>query len=190
MSRLFIALYLVSVGFLLLASEQSRVIAREEVVSKLPPALLTRHMQHPGCIAPDDEIMPQEDNFFHARLDSETELYGILCETSAYNWPYAIYVVRSGYLDDAERVLFAEFDGDTGWTGSDRLMNAQFEAKTGLLKGFSKARGPGDCGAQSALKWDGDRFVLVEYRYKSTCDGTATEPFPLIYKRDMPGKVR
>ena len=38
-------------------------------------------------------------------------------KASAYNWPYVVYLVRDGYVEDAERVFFADYSLTTGWTG-------------------------------------------------------------------------
>lgn len=183
MSRFVLALSIFCVSFLYLIHNNESVVADEGVVSSLPGKLLARHQQHPGCLKLDNPHMPREGAFFSARLNKTTELFGILCETSAYNWPYALYVVRDGYAEDAERLFFADYDQSTGWTGTNRLYNASFDKKTGELRGFSKSRGLGDCGSKTTLKWDGEQFSLVEFRYKDTCDGDIEKPFPLIYKR-------
>lgn len=183
MSRVFLIIYTLCVGILLLANERRVVLAEEAARPPFPADLLKRHMEFPGCIDPADQTMPKGDLGFTVRLDESTELYGILCETAAYNWPYAIYIVRDGYYFDAERVLFADYAIETGWIGSNLLYNASFDAATRQLRGFAKARGLGDCGSQTALEWDGNQFNLMEFRYKQECDENVDQPFPLIYKR-------
>jgi hypothetical protein len=183
MSRFVLALTIICASFVYLVHNNRAVLAGQETVSKLPAKLIARHHQYPGCMKLDDPDMPPAGVFFTARLDKQTELYGILCEPAAYNWPYAIYTVRDGVLKDAERLFFADYDRSTGWTGTDLLFNASFNKKTGELSGFSKARGAGDCGSQTILKWDEDLFSLKEFRYKENCDGDIEKPFPLIYKR-------
>ncbi len=160
-------------------------MAGEELITKLPAKLIALHQRYPGCLKLNDPVMPPEGAVFHARLDQQNEIYGILCEPSAYNWPYAIYLVRDGYAEDAERLFFADYSNAGGWAGTDLLFNASFNKKTRELLGFSKARGLGDCGSLITLKWNENQFSLMEFRYKENCDGDTEHPFPLIYKRHI-----
>ena len=195
LSRLFIALYILGVTVLLVASEQRSVVAQSAMpqekevtsieVASIPEGLQKRHQAFPGCIDISDPVMPEEGLYLHARLDANTELFGILCEPDVYNMPYAVYIVPEGYYEDAERAYFAEYSNETGWIGADVLYNPTFDQKQGILAGFSKARGTGDCGSKQALKWNGERLTLIEYRYKAECDENLDKPFPLIYKRHL-----
>ena len=185
MARFVLMLIVFSSGLLLFAPFDRLALARGDNIDRLPDDLVARHRQYPDCIRLDDPIMPREGRFFHARLDKETEIYGILCEPASYNWPYVIYLVRDGISGDAERLRFADYDRTTGWTGTDVLYNASFDRKTATLKAFSKARGLGDCGAKTTLKWHDKQFNLVEFRYKENCDGDIDKPFPLIYLRTI-----
>ena len=157
--------------------------ARSAAKAQIPAALLTLHQKYPDCVRPDDPTMPKRHNSFIAKVADKTMIYGILCEPSAYNWPYAVYVVRNGKAQNAERLNFAKYERASGWTGSNVLFNAQYDPESKQLESFSKARGAGDCGSQSILQWDGSQFTLIEYRYKEQCDGKTDKPFPLIYKR-------
>ncbi len=186
MSRTLFALLILCLSTVYLVHTNRAVTAREEAVTvKLPAALAARHQQFPECMPVDDPLLSRPGAVFKARLDAGAEIYGILCEAAPYNWPFAIYVVREGDFENADRILFADYDKLTGWTGADLLYNAHFDPKTGLLRGFSKARGLGDCGTLSTLKWDGHQFALLEFRYKDVCDEDTKKPFPLIYKRHI-----
>lgn len=164
--------------------------AAEPAAAGLPAEMLKRHMEFPGCTDPADEIMPKGDDLgFRARLDEGSELVGILCDGGAsYNAPYAIYIVREGLFADAERKYFADYALETGWYGSSVLYNASFDVRSGLLRGFAKASGFGDCGSQTALKWDGNDLAMVEFRFKQDCDGRSDRLFPLIYSRRGGGR--
>ncbi len=183
MYRILVALFFLCATVFYLVRSNPAVIASEEAGVKLPPKLLAFHTKSSNCLSLNDPNMPPVDKIFHARLDQNNEVYGILCEPSAYNWPYAIYLVRDGYTGEAERLLFADYSQSGGWTGTDLLYNAVYDANSHELKGFSKARGLGDCGSLIILKWHEDQFALAEFRYKDECDGDASTPFPLIYKR-------
>lgn len=161
--------------------------AKEQLASPFPAELLKRHMEFPGCTDPADEIMPRgEELGFRGRLDDSTEIVGIVCDGgSTYNWPYAIYIVRDGLYADAERKYFADYALETGWYGSSVLYNANYDAKAGLLRGFSMASGLADCGSQTALQWNGNELAMVEFRFKADCDGKPDVPFPLIYSRQI-----
>ena len=185
MSRIVFALSIICASTLYLVHTHRAVTAQESVVAKLPAEIIARHQQYPGCVSHNDPVMPPEGVVFQARLGNDAEIYGILCEPAAYNWPYAIYLVRDGDTENAERLMFADYDQSTGWTGTDLLYNASFDKDTGLLRGFSKARGLGDCGSLTTLKWDGEQFALIEFRYKDACDEDINTPFPLIYKRHI-----
>jgi len=164
------------------ASSLTQADARPDHADRLPAALLAQHQKYPDCLRLDDPAMPRRGASFSARLDKKTRIYGILCEPSAYNWPYAIYIVRNGNAGAAERLNFAAY-GENGWYGTNVLYNAYYNKENKMLQAFSKARGTGDCGSKSSLKWDGYELGLAEYRYKENCDGEIKRPFPLIYKR-------
>ena len=183
MSRIVLALSIMCASALYLVHTNRAVVAIEVQTSKLPAKMAARHQQFPGCLKLNDPNMPPEGIVFQDRLNETMQVYGILCETSAYNWPFAIYLVRDGELSDAERLYFADYSNDTGWTGTDLLFNASYDPKTKQLQGFSKARGLGDCGSLIRLKWTDEQFALMEFRYKEECDEDISKPFPLIYKR-------
>jgi len=187
MYRVFIAVFMIAVSALFLTGRNLEAVAAKNaaktVEAKLPAALIKRHQSFPGCVRLNGPVMPKNGSHIHARLDEDTELFAIMCEPSAYNFPYAVYIVRDGSYDDAERVYFADYALETGWYGAPVLYNPDFDQKTGLLSSFSKSRGPGDCGSRGVYKWDGNQLVLQEFRYKDECDGDISTPFPLLYKR-------
>ena len=189
MSRVIvIAASILGIGLSVLANQHDGIVAKEGEVTTLPPKLIELHERYPGCVKLNDPVMPRSHYAFSAKIDGETEVFGILCEPSTYNQPYAIYIVREGYYEDAERVFFADYNLESGWTGTDLLYNAYFNKNNGVLKGFSKGRGLADCGSQISMKWDGEQFSMMEYRYKDACDENTEKPFPLIYKRHQEKK--
>jgi len=185
MPRLFQILSFLTVSALLAIGIQRTANARQDHKTKLPADLLAYHQKYPDCAPLSDPMMPPVGTTFSAQLDKNTRLYGILCEPSPYNLPYAIYLVRGRDAKGAERLNFADYERSSGWAGTNLLYNAYFDKKTGTLNGFSKGRGLGDCGSQNTLQWDGNQFSLMEYRYKEECDGKVDKPFPLIYKRTV-----
>ena len=162
---------------------ESPEMAAASPAQAVPSALARRHRQFPGCLPLSHPSMPKSALAFRTRLDKNNELFAILCEPAPYNFPYAIYIVNNGHMEEAERMLFAEYSDESGWYGSNVLYNPWFDREHKLLRGFSKSRGFGDCGSKSAYKWDGDMLIMMEYRYKSKCDGDIEAPFPSLYSR-------
>jgi len=185
MSRILVALTILCASAIYLVHTNRAVVAQEVQITELPAKLAQLHQKFPGCLRLDDPMMPPAGTVFRGRLGATTQVYGILCEASAYNWPFAVYLVRDGVFEEAERLYFADYSHEGGWTGTDLLFNASFDEKTGQLQGFSKARGLGDCGSLIRLKWNpaNEQFALMEFRYKEECDENVSIPFPLIYQR-------
>ncbi len=92
------------------------------------------------------------------------------CGSGAYNFSTEPYI-----LAGAQPVL-AKFDSPPGISeaqdGRPTLVNASFDAKTGRLESYNKARGIGDCGSAEAYVWDGTMFRLVEARSMPECRGS------------------
>jgi hypothetical protein len=113
-----------------------------------------------------------------ARLDARTVLYGVPCGEGAYN------LGRRFYLGDASGAGWrrAEFDdaGARGPYGSEGLVNADYDAATGILSAFNKGRGVGDCGEITKWAWDGRRFVLTELTTMPKCGGVPWDLWPTL----------
>jgi hypothetical protein len=108
------------------------------------------------------------------RTAAGTRLVGVTCYVAAYQSTTRFYLVDA---NRRVRPLTFHIYADPG-SGKPTPAREQtilgvldFARKTGKLSLFDKARGPGDCGINSVFRLAGDRFVPVETRAKTACDG-------------------
>jgi len=120
-----------------------------------------------------------------ARLNASTELWGIPCDSGAYNVTYAYFLTGAGgadprparfpALDDAAPPAEAEAE-------PDRLINAAYDPETRTLSAFAKSRGLGDCGVLQTWTWTGQAFVLSGERRMDECWGMVSDFWPTIWR--------
>jgi uncharacterized protein DUF1176 len=124
--------------------------------------------QH-GCTI--DEVGGPDDVEV-AALGPDRSLVLLACGSGAYNVSFVPFIAerRGGRLD----IRPAPFDLIPDWWEGGRpiLINAGWDAASGLLTSFSKGRGLGDCGTGSDYAWDGARFRLVEQAEMEECRGS------------------
>ncbi|NML07101.1 DUF1176 domain-containing protein [Sphingomonas sp. G-3-2-10] len=93
------------------------------------------------------------------------------CGSGAYNYSTIPFILSGG------KAVIAPFDrkpeGMSSTEGSPELVNAAFDAKTGILSSYAKGRGVGDCGAGDDYVWDGTRFRLAGSRTMPDCRGSS-----------------
>lgn len=120
-----------------------------------------------------------------SRLNATTELWGIPCESGAYNISYAYYLAGPRGTDprvvnfpglDGVQTPTGE-DGDNGW-----LTNPGYDPNTRTLTAFAKARGIGDCGVAQSWTWTGQAFVLNREQVMSDCFGITSELWPTTFR--------
>ncbi|MGI9386199.1 MAG: DUF1176 domain-containing protein, partial [Methyloligellaceae bacterium] len=70
-------------------------------------------------------------------------LYLVPCYTGAYNVIYRVYVLDTRYPDVLRPSFFAGYSDETGWYGTDALINADYDPQTRTLSAFEKGRGLG-----------------------------------------------
>ena len=108
------------------------------------------------------------------RLTSRTGLVSVTCILGAYQGTQRVWIV-----DVAKRPtpIVVHVYEDPG-TGKPTPMRKQeilgvldFAPATGRMELFDKARGIGDCGIYSTFALRGGRFVPVQTRAKTACDG-------------------
>lgn len=120
-----------------------------------------------------------------SRLNATTELWGIPCESGAYNISYAYYLTGSQgagpRLANFPGVDGPSFptgeDGDNGW-----LTNPVYDPATRTLTAFAKARGLGDCGVAQSWTWTGQAFVLNREQVMSDCWGMVSDFWPTTFR--------
>ena len=98
-------------------------------------------------------------------LDGTLRLVAIACSRGAYNVSSQFWLVGGR---DVAKARPAPFEGASGKAASE-LVNADFDAKTGQISFYAKARGLGDCGSSGSYGWDGKRFAVLQWSEMSEC---------------------
>lgn len=101
------------------------------------------------------------------KLSKTLSLVGLWCNSGAYNFSSRFWLVPGRDVKGARPVMFRKADGKS----EAELVNADYEAKEGVLSYFGKGRGPGDCGNQGAYAWTGRGFELMREAQMLTCNG-------------------
>lgn len=161
----------------------------------IDPPTLKRLRQQAGCamdLSADHPAgtMPPEA---HA-LGGDRTLLIVPCSMGAYNLLSALFVSRGGdwvpVAVDAP-IGFAE-TGAEGDGPVPELVNAEW--KDGMLTGYAKGRGLGDCGLSQTLAWDGARLRLTEQREMRECRGNphllTTWRTQLVWERSARAETR
>ncbi len=149
---------------------------------KLSPILKKHHLSFPDCGLVDTNTAQHDLRFFTYPLDKTTELYGLLCDSSAFNTSFALYLVRDNNFHNTERLYFPSYSKALGWTGSNTLYNASYDPDTKLLNSKTKFHGQKDCGNKATYKWTGKGFRLLAYRTKERCSRSTAHKWPLVYR--------
>ncbi|MEP1443591.1 MAG: DUF1176 domain-containing protein [Hyphomicrobiales bacterium] len=103
-------------------------------------------------------------------LDDKNSLAIIPCSVHAYNVTFQAYVINHR-TKKAKRQQWAVYSGFTGWIGTDRLTNVNFDEESKELFMAHKGRGLGDCGTAGVWKWEEFGFKMVSFHAKDECDG-------------------
>lgn len=102
------------------------------------------------------------------------------CYSGAYNFG-SLFLIEGS--DDLEVLSFVDYSDEYGWTGTNQLVNADFDPKTGALFSFSKSRGIGDCGSSGRWVWRQYAFQLREFTSWDDCDnGKEPDQWPVVFK--------
>ena len=115
-----------------------------------------------------------------ARLAQGKVLWGPVCSTGAYNVLH-VFFIADEQGRGARKVIFPEPPGAKP-AGYEELMNVDYDPKTRILTSFSKGRGMGDCGSDSAWVWDGKAFRLLSERVMPECLGVSPDNWPSIWR--------
>jgi len=120
------------------------------------------------------------------RLGPDAELWGIPCDSGAYNATYILYVTdRGGARPRPAELPLREprAEGDIGG-GEDGpwLVNPVFDPKGQTLTVFPRGRGIGDCGTITTWTWTGRAFALSEERFMGDCWGISSDLWPTLWR--------
>lgn len=105
---------------------------------------------------------------FAVALDTKHYLVGLACGMGAYNTNTRLFIVPKPRNRQTETTIQpAVLEQQTG----NDITNLDFNAKTGILSEYNKARGLGDCGVYSEWVWDGKQFLLLKRDVMESCMG-------------------
>jgi hypothetical protein len=141
----------------------------------LPKTLPRSIAARPEIRACEVEYATADDLEVH-RLSPGVLLWQVPCWRGAYNTIYALLLSD----EDGGQIRHAVFPDKPG-AGQDQsgeLMNAAYDPKTRTLSNFDKARGIGDCGAQSEWVWTGSAFRLTWQAIMPECRGVPFSEWP------------
>jgi Protein of unknown function (DUF1176) len=133
-----------------------------------------KNTRHKEC-SHDDEN--HSDNAY--ALSAQKALVVLECDSAVYNTGYRIFlvsrVVKSAQI---ESIMLPDLPGKPR---IHFLVNAHYEADTGILNQFRKYRGLSDCGNTARWAFDGAQFKLLEYREYDFCKNAVTFKFPRLW---------
>jgi len=109
------------------------------------------------------------------RLSKTEYLWHIPCGSGAYNFNALFLIARRDGTG-------ARSAGVGGPSDPDYLTNGSYDPKTRLLSAFSKGRGLGDCGDDSAWAWDGRSFRRTHQAVMESCMGVTIEHWHVIWR--------
>ncbi len=134
---------------------------------QLPSGLVALHSQVEACEGWAGRPSPQNASNRYD-LGDNTNLYIVPCTPGTNNPGSRIYIAEKGGRLDA--VLFARFDEETGWTGTDTLANAAFDKSKGILVSQYREQGLDGCGILALWKWQDGRFAMDRYAAWRDCE--------------------
>jgi hypothetical protein len=144
------------------------------------PALLKRK-EVADCVAEMPEGLSAD--LTGTRLTAELVLWEVPCGGGAYNLTTAFY------LGDAAGGLLRPVSLDGAGMERDgpghQGINAGFDAATGRIGAFTKARGVGDCGSEDEWVWDGRGFVRASQRLMGRCEGVMVDDWPVLHRAEV-----
>lgn len=118
-----------------------------------------------------------------ARLSPGVLLWAIPCSRGAYNTIYTL-LLSDETGGKARHAVFPGTPG-AGRDESGELMNIDYNPKTRTLGNFDKARGIGDCGAQSEWVWTGAEFKLSWQAIMPECRGAPSDDWPSVWSAEV-----
>jgi hypothetical protein len=122
----------------------------------------------------------QEREINSYNLPGAKKLHVSSCFWGAYNFG-SLFLIEG--IDGLEAQSFADYSEEYGWTGTDQLINAYYDPKTGVLFSFAKGRGIGDCGSSGRWVWRQYAFQLREFSSWDDCEnGREPDQWPVVFK--------
>ncbi len=146
----------------------------------LPPGVMALQSQVEACARwagrPASEAASKRYD-----LGDGVNIYLVPCTAGNTNPASRVYIVQKGGAVDA--LLFARFSKETGWGGTDRLVNASFDKESGILSSRVKTQGLDGCGVLGVWLWRDGVFSMLRYAAWDDCENArAPEDWQVVYQ--------
>lgn len=112
-----------------------------------------------------------------ARLDADTELWGVPCDAGAYNLMMRFWITGPNG-SDPRAIALQGVDGDPDYV----VTNPEYDPAERTLRQFYKGRGIGDCGTFQKWTWTGHAFVLSHEIGMGECWGAPFDLWPTRWR--------
>lgn len=138
------------------------------------------------CLSDTADQPHLRDAILAARLAPDIELWGVPCDSGAYNATYVMYVTGAGGSRPKPAIL-PNPDPATAAAVSEStrdlaLTNPEYDPATRTLSHFSRGRGIGDCGVIQSWVWTARGFAMREAREMDICWGMPSNLWPTIWR--------
>jgi uncharacterized protein Usg len=140
---------------------------------------ITRKNTHDKHCSYDDKTYSD-----HAyALSMQKALVMLECDSGAYNISHRVFLISR----QKKSVLIKPITLPSlpGTPDIHFLINADYDADTGILSQFRKYRGLSDCGNKARWAFDGVKFNLLEYREYELCKNGIHFEFPRLWHADV-----
>jgi len=148
---------------------------------QLPSGLVALHSQVEACEgwAGRPALQNGSQRF---ELGEDIKLFIVPCTPGTNNPASRVYVEYKGGALDA--ILFARFNEATGWTGTDKLANADFDNEQKILVSQFKEQGLEGCGVLGLWQWQDGGFAMKRYAVWRDCEvARPVNEWQVIYLR-------
>ncbi|WP_029059063.1 DUF1176 domain-containing protein [Stappia stellulata] len=149
---------------------------RQQAVAALgiPYAVLDRHARTGACESTASPSIADQEVII-AAVSQVATLYAIACTAGGSHVTYRLYLRDSGEIGGVEALVFALHDPRFGWSGTDLLVNPDFDPETGTLSASYVGRSDRHCGYKAKWVWQDYAFRLTRFEGPETC-ADATRP--------------
>lgn len=117
-----------------------------------------------------------------ARLGRGVELWGVPCDSGAYNATYLMFVTGANGADPRPADLATWHPDETEEGRGEGLVNPGYDPATRVLTHFPRGRGIGDCGVIQSWIWTGRAFAPSNERSMGDCWGMRSSLWPTTWR--------
>jgi len=149
----------------------------------LPNNILAQHYGVHGCEDLDSPLMARAEPLV-ARLSDTAVLFAVPCTIAGGRIASRLYLLETGEIGGIQSLAFARYSTEWGWSGTDTLIDVDFDETSGDLTSYATGQDVDGCGHYGRWRWRDIRFALLEYRYRRTCSGSDDPAsWPAVFER-------